>query len=240
VTHDNRILDIADRILTLEDGRLRSFTSGLVSNTGNLFQTFAQLSRKGELQRQIGTMSDSQFVQLLEQTTAQFSELLQTMDIANNEASEALFADVLTAISARLRQVLQADRATIYLVDTAAGQLHSWVAEHDGKPLHITLPIGVGIAGRVAATGKPANLPDAYADPDFHRETDLETGYRTRSVLCMPMFDRSGKLLAVTQLLNKQNGEPFTTGDQEKFESYTPTLSLILETCARLQAQTSR
>src|SRR5450432_1401010 len=49
VTHDNRIIDIADRIMTLEDGRITSFAEGLTANAGQVLQVFAQLQRKGNL-----------------------------------------------------------------------------------------------------------------------------------------------------------------------------------------------
>ena len=62
VTHDNRILDLADRVLTLEDGRITSFVAGLAANTGQLLAAFAKLQRKGDLVRHMGDMSGTQFL----------------------------------------------------------------------------------------------------------------------------------------------------------------------------------
>ncbi len=67
VTHDNRILDVADRILHLEDGRLVSFTDAVISNTQHMMSMLAQNQRKGDLVRQVRDMSSQEFSQLLQQ-----------------------------------------------------------------------------------------------------------------------------------------------------------------------------
>ncbi len=238
VTHDNRILDVADRILTLEDGQLTSFTSGLVSSTGNLFQAFSQLRQTGELQNQIEAMSDQQFAQFLEETTEQFRLLLETMDFANQGTTAELSADVLNVIAARLERVLRAGRATIYLVD-AAGVLRSWLPRDDHGVVQTSWPAGTGITGRVAASGKVANVADAGADPNFNPQIDQPPEYQTKSILCMPIPDRQGNVIAVAQLVNKQDGQPFTTEDQQTFGVFAQPLSLILETCARIHIEKS-
>jgi len=66
-------------------------------------------------------------------------------------------------------------------------------------------PIGTGIAGHVAKTGENLNIPDAYADPRFNRGVDKLTGYRTRTILCMPVRIRSS-LIGVVQMVNKRVG----------------------------------
>ena len=68
----------------------------------------------------------------------------------------------------------------------------------------IRLPLGKGIAGYVAATGDTINIPDAYLDPRFNPDYDRQTGYRTGSILCLPITTKSGKIIGVFQLLNKQ------------------------------------
>ena len=70
-----------------------------------------------------------------------------------------------------------------------------------------------GIAGQVARTGKPVRLRDAYADPAFHAEIDRRTGYRTRSLLCLPVQGPDGRIIAVAQLLNKRGAEEFGETD---------------------------
>jgi putative methionine-R-sulfoxide reductase with GAF domain len=240
VTHDNRILDIADRVLTLEDGRLSSFASGLTANTGQLLSAFAKLSRKGELSRYVTLLSDKQFLELLEQMTVEFEQFLRTVELNNQEATDALFSEMLEAVTLKLREVLRAERGTIFLVDRERGKLVSRIAHGEGdKPLQIELPITTGIAGRVATTGTTLNIADPYHHPDFNPEVDRQTGYRTRSILCMPILDRNKRILAVAQLLNKNHGEPFTTQDEQIFRESAEPIGLILESGLQLARQAS-
>ena len=246
VTHDNRILDVADRIVTLEDGRLTSFTAGMVANTGHMLAAFAQLSRKGELVRHVTRLSSNQFVEMLDQITTEFEQFLKVVDItsqeaAGSEAVGALFDQTLEAVTLKIRELLNADRGTIFMIDREEGKLRSRIAHtNDGKPLLIEIPIGTGIAGRVAHTGETQNIPDPYSHPDFNLAIDRETGYRTRSILCMPIFDRNKNVFAVAQLLNKNGGEPFTPDDETSFREFAIPLGLILESCLQMaRAQVS-
>jgi len=240
VTHDNRILDVADRILTLEDGRISSFTSGIVANTSHLLNAFAQLHRKGDLVRHVTNLSDRQFIEMLEHVTSEFELLLRTVDLGNQVAMEALIDQVLEAVTLKIKELLRADRATLYLVDREKEQLWSKIAHHVGdKPLEIQIPINSGIAGRVAVTGETLNIPDAYSHPDFNPGIDQESGYRTRSILSMPIYDRGKKVFAIAQLLNKDDGQPFNTEDEQKFREFAHPLGIILESCTRLTTRPS-
>jgi putative ABC transport system ATP-binding protein len=233
VTHDNRILDIADRILTLEDGRISSFASGISANAGHLLNAFAELQRKGDLVRHVVDLPPDKFVPMLEQITSEFDQLLRTLDLGNREAIEALLDQVLEAVTLKVRDLLRADRATLYLVDRAAGMLWSKIAHHAGeRPLEIRIPLTSGIAGRVAVGGEPLNVPDAYAHPDFNPQVDRETGYQTRSVLCLPIHDRRKQVFAVAQLLNRTDHQPFDAEDERKFRDFAAPLAVILESCS--------
>lgn len=235
VTHDNRILDIADRIMTLEDGRISSFTSGMAADTGNLLGAFAQMQRKGELVRHVSALSDQRFVELLEQVTSEFEQFLRTSEMARQEAIEALGDQVLEAATVRIRDMLNGDRATLYLYDAEQEVLRSKIAHTDRSvPLDIRISVHSGIAGRVALTAETMNIPDAYAHPDFNPALDKETGYRTRTMLCMPVYDRRKRVFAVAQLLNKKNGEPFTDADEARFQEFAHPLGILLESCSRL------
>ncbi|KAJ9591948.1 hypothetical protein L9F63_001550, partial [Diploptera punctata] len=84
-----------------------------------------------------------------------------------------------------------------------------------------------GIAGLVARTGKMVNIKDAYKDPRFNKEVDLQTGFITRSILCMPIMGRNG-VLGVVQLVNKQNAPCFTTTDEVLFKTFSMYCALAL------------
>jgi putative ABC transport system ATP-binding protein len=235
VTHDNRILDIADRIMTLEDGRISSFTSGVTANAGQLLGGLTQMQRKGELVRHVSSLSDRKFVEFLEQATSEFERFLRTVEVGSREAIGALGDQVLEAAAVRIRDMLGADRATLYIYDAAAGELRSRIAHTDGGgPLEIRISAQSGIAGHVALTGETLNIPDAYKSPYFNPELDKETGYRTRTILCMPIYDRRKQVFAVAQLLNKKDGQSFTSADEQKFREFAGQLGVLLESCVNL------
>ena len=120
---------------------------------------------------------------------------------------------LLELILDRITDALEADRATLYLLDETNDELVSRIALGDDVK-SIRLKIGSGIAGHVARTGKFLHANDAYKDPRFSPEWDMLTGYRTRSILAAPMKNHLGKTIGVVQVLNKKKGE-FTEGDAD-------------------------
>jgi HD-GYP domain-containing protein (c-di-GMP phosphodiesterase class II) len=111
-------------------------------------------------------------------------------------------------------EVMDADRTSVFLIDEGADELWSIVAEGMAED-EIRMPSDAGIAGHVATSGEIVNVTDAYADPHFNPEVDRRTGYRTRTVLAMPLKGREGRTLGVLQVLNKREG-PFTFDDEEQ------------------------
>jgi signal transduction histidine kinase len=120
---------------------------------------------------------------------------------------------LLELILDKITEALEADRATLYLLDEANDELVSRIA-HGADVRSIRLKIGHGIAGHVARTGKPLHVRDAYKDPRFSPEWDMLSGYRTHSILAAPMKNHLGKTIGVVQVLNKNNGE-FSDDDAE-------------------------
>jgi phosphoserine phosphatase RsbU/P len=107
--------------------------------------------------------------------------------------------------------VLQAERASVWLADEATRRLQLQVAD---DLTAVQIDWGTGLVGHCAATHAVVNVPDAYADPRFHREFDRISGFRTRSILAVPLLDRGGALVGVLQLLNRQGG-PFDGADEQ-------------------------
>jgi putative ABC transport system ATP-binding protein len=240
VTHDNRILDIADRIVTLEDGRLVSFAAGMTANTGHMLAAFAGLSRKGDLVRHVVHLAPDKFVEMLDQVTSEFQEFLGLVDVtteqaAGHQAAGALLDQMLEAVSLKICELLRADRGTVFVLEQETGWLRSRIAHTDGtEPLTIDIPIGSGIAGHVAKTGLTLNISDPYSHPRFRPEVDRRTGYLTRSILCMPVYDRSRNVIAVVQLLNKVGSQAFTQQDEVEFGRFAEPIGLIIETCVHM------
>ena len=124
-------------------------------------------------------------------------------------------------------QGVDADRGTLYLVDRDTGELWSKVLQ-GAEVVEIRLPAGKGIAGQVARTGEPVIIPDVYRHPWFNPEVDRRTGYRTRTMLCMPLKDRDGRTIGVLQLLNKREGG-FDREDQELLEALSAQAAVAVE-----------
>jgi putative methionine-R-sulfoxide reductase with GAF domain len=230
VTHDNRILDVADRIIHLEDGRLSTFTNAVAANTQHMMDILAQHNRKGELARMVKGMSVEEFGRTLEDATAECTQFLRVIDMSNTEAFESMLEQILESFTLKIGEILDADRVSLFLVDERRGELVSKVAQYEGeKPLDIRIPLTAGIAGRVAASGRAMNIPDAYAEPLFNRAVDQQTGYRTRTILCVPILDHHGRVFAVAQVLNKHGGAPFGADDEERFAEFANALGIVLE-----------
>lgn len=134
-----------------------------------------------------------------------------------------------------IREEIGCTRGTIYILNHEKGSLESLYA--DGiERRSIILNINLGIAGHVAVTGKPVNIPDAYADPRFDRRTDDLTGFRTKCILCVPVKNQVGEVLGVIQAINKRAGQ-FTEQDMEILCSISSIISISLENAILINEQ---
>ena len=113
---------------------------------------------------------------------------------------------LLELILKKITDLLDADRATLYLLDEQRKRLLSRIMIGD-EARAIELPVGEGIAGHVAKVGRTVRVKDAYRDKRFNREWDVVTGYRTRSILAAPMKNHVGRTIGVIQVLNKRADE---------------------------------
>lgn len=235
VTHDSRILDVADRILHLEDGRLTSFGDAVIARTRHMLGLFAEFNRKGELARRVRDMHPEEFAEVLEQVTREADQFLRLSELAGSEAFESMLDATLEAFTRKIGDLLDADRASLFLLDEARGELWSKAARGlRGEPVEIRVPRGVGIAGAVAESGQVVNLLDAHADPRFDPSADRRTGYRTRSLLCIPLRDAHGAVFAVAQALNKRSAPGFGAEDQKRFAAFMESLGVLLESWWRM------
>jgi signal transduction histidine kinase/putative methionine-R-sulfoxide reductase with GAF domain len=121
--------------------------------------------------------------------------------------------DLLELILSKLTELVEADRATLYLLDEAKKELVSRLVVGD-KVRSIRMKLGHGIPGMVAQTGKSIRIRDAYTDPQFERDWDVLTGYRTKSMLVAPLKNHLGRTIGVIQVLNKKCGQEFTSDDE--------------------------
>lgn len=108
--------------------------------------------------------------------------------------------------------LVQADRASLFIVDHETNELWTHTAQGSGI---IRLPIGSGIAGSVAQNGTTINIADAQRDERFNNENDKRSGYHTRSILCMPLINHHDSIVGVLQTLNKQDADNFNAYDED-------------------------
>ncbi|MGB3512806.1 MAG: GAF domain-containing protein [Microcoleaceae cyanobacterium] len=135
----------------------------------------------------------------------------------------------LRAVMDQARNLMQADRSTLFLLSKETNELWTKVATADRKKMmEIRIPANRGIAGYVASTGQTLNIPDAYIDPRFDPSTDQKTGYQTRNILCMPVYNAKGELIGVTQLINKHQGS-FTTSDEKFLLAFNAQAGIALQ-----------
>jgi adenylate cyclase len=190
-------------------------------------------SRSGTLTDRVRDLPVTQFMELLRQITDEFEHFLKAIELINTESLELMLEQLLEAFTLKIGQILQADRTTIFLVDREREQLWSKIAQaEDGEALELRVPLDSGIAGHVATTGEVLNIVDAYAHPLFNKEIDRETGYFTRNILCMPIFNtKKNQVVAVVQLLNKLGDAPFSAEDEQQFREFAESIGIILESC---------
>lgn len=136
----------------------------------------------------------------------------------------------LQSVMEQARDLMQADRSTLFLLSKESNELWTKVATTNSKnKVEIRIPANKGIAGYVASTGQTLNITDAYQDPRFDPTTDKRTGYQTRTILCMPVYSSSGDLIGVTQLINKKNQGTFTSTDEAFMAAFNRQAGIALE-----------
>jgi adenylate cyclase len=152
---------------------------------------------------------------------------LEFLDIVADITSEIDLGTLLRKVMSEATKMLQAERSTLFLNDEKSDELWSLVGEGIGAT-EIRFPNHLGIAGTVFTTGRSVNIPHAYADLRFNPAFDKQTGFFTRSILCTPVVNKDGKVIGVTQVLNKHGG-PFTDEDESRLRAFTAQVSISLE-----------
>ena len=185
--------------------------------------------RKGNRRAIIRRNEDKAREQALSERARKLHSLLELgqligLDLQLNE--------MLLQIAQKACEVMEADRCSLFLHDPNTDELWSTVAL-GMKEQMIRIPSGVGVAGYCFQTGEIINLEDAYTDPRFNKEVDAHTGYRTKSLLCMPLYNRVGLISGVIQLLNKKDGA-FNKEDETFLKTFGNHASIFIE-MAQLQ-----
>ena len=136
-------------------------------------------------------------------TRTTVSDLEPILAVASKLAAPFDLRTMLREVVEAAKQVLHAERGTVWLYDAAPDELVLEVATGVDP---IRVPAGKGLVGTCARSRELINVRDCYSDARFDPATDKRTGYRTRCMLTLPLVDHRGILVGVMQVLNKREG----------------------------------
>ena len=162
----------------------------------------------------------------LENLSQQARNLNLLIDSARSIMAEISLDALLDLIIQNVKSVMNADRATLFLVDREKRELFSRVAI--GSKEEIRIAFGAGIAGFVAQSRETVNIRDAYSDARFNSDNDQKSGYRTKSILCMPVYNSQQEIIGVIQVLNKVYTDHFTEKDEKLLSAYASLAGISL------------
>lgn len=243
---DARFSDATDR----QTGyRTRNMLCMPVMSNGDRVVAVAQLLNKvGDLAQPFSAEDEERFAQfapsigiLLESCQSFYLAARNQKGVAAllkaiSSMEQSLNLEVtLQSVMAAARELMQADRSTLWLLDEQQDELWSQVQNAEGTALvDLRMPANKGIVGHVAQTGETLNILDAYSDARFDVSADRKTGYKTRNILCMPVFNSSSKLIGVSQLINKRQGQ-FTPLDESFMRAFNTQAGIALENAQLFQ-----
>lgn len=153
--------------------------------------------------------------------------LIALLKVGRTIAVETNIDTLLTIIAQEINHALNADRCTVFLHDEEKNELWSKVAL-GLETQEIRFASNLGLAGHVFQSGETINIKNAYEDERFNKEIDLKTGYRTNTILCMPIYNLSHKIVGVFQVLNKKDGV-FTQKDEDLLVAIGSSAGIALE-----------
>jgi len=164
-------------------------------------------------------------------------KLLAVLRLSNRMSSERDLGTLLDLIAHEAARLVEADRATIFLLDRERNELWSRVAIGSDEILRFDSRLGV--AGTAVSTGNTVNVADVERDPRFHSGMDEDTGYQTRNLLAVPFKNHAGEITGVFEALNKEHGS-FDADDELLVSALASHAGIAIETVQLLEELESR
>jgi adenylate cyclase len=164
---------------------------------------------------------------LFEKVERQQREEAMLLEVSISIVSEIHLDPLLAKIMAAATALLDADRGTLFLYDATRNELFSRVAGGINSA-EIRFPADAGIAGECFSTGHVINIPDAYNDSRFNPDFDRQTGYRTTSMLCVPIVARGERKIGLMQILNRKGGT-FGSADERRLRAFSAQAAVAIE-----------
>ncbi len=164
---------------------------------------------------------------ILEEREKEREKEMDFLAVVTHLSSELDLSQLLDKIIPTITRMLNSDRSTLFINDKKTNELFTMIGQGLGK-VELRFPNHLGIAGTVFTTGDTINIPHAYADLRFNPSVDKQTGYFTRSMLCVPVKNKKGNVIGVTQVLNKKGGV-FTDEDEGRLAAFTSQIAIGIE-----------
>jgi len=147
--------------------------------------------------------------------------------IGQTITSELKMETLFNLVMEQTNQIMETERSTLFLYDAYAEELWSLVATGIKKN-EIRIKKDSGLAGWVFQNKKKLMINDTYQDSRFNLEVDRRTGFRTKNILCVPVFNRDGTCLGTLEVLNRREGN-FENEDAEFLESISDYVAIAVE-----------
>ncbi|MGH8551625.1 MAG: PP2C family protein-serine/threonine phosphatase [Methylococcales bacterium] len=157
-------------------------------------------------------------------TPPRIDDLLKILEISRHQAMTSNLQSLLAEIEAAASDILNCERATVFVYDSERSELYSCV---ESRAEFVHIPVDQGIAGASFQSGKLLNIRDAYRDPRFNSSVDRETGFKTRNLLVSPLTLSNNQILGVIEVLNKRRGE-FTGHDELLLQTFAAQSAISL------------
>lgn len=161
--------------------------------------------------------------------------LIALLKIGQAVSAQTDINELLKVIAEETKAAIQADRCSVFLYDKKNNELWSKVALGMDSQ-EIRFPANKGLAGHVVKTGETINIKDAYSDERFNKEIDLQTGYKTSTILCMPIKNLNQEIIGAFQVLNKLNGT-FNEEDEDLLIAIGSSAGIALENAQLFKKQ---
>ncbi|HEY9646067.1 MAG TPA: adenylate/guanylate cyclase domain-containing protein [Chroococcidiopsis sp.] len=229
-----------------------------LAEPGSPANSTALVRAKGSFSTFLAPLTQDSFRQVVTDVEEKLKVVNQTLSMLDMQGFDSILEEMLSSITFKTAELLNADRASIFLLDDEKDELYTIVAQGGGGgTLEIRIPADKGIAGEVATSKKGVNIPYDFFDDPRSAQAKIQyekTGYRTYTMLAMPLLDEKGDLVAVVQMMNKMvpNPDPshplaakvdpdgFKTSDEQLFEEFAPSIRLILESSRSFYVATQK
>ena len=179
-------------------------------------------------------MDETAFRGTLQELTQQSQHFLEATALASDEAYQSMLEQSLRVFTRRVGELLDAERASLFLVDRERQQLVLRVAQDMPEGDYVRFRWGLASPGgrRDRARSFASTMPTPIRVST--RPSTPRPGSARARMLCLPLQDRSGQVFAVTQLLNRRDGRPFDDNDTRRYQEFAASLSVLLESLVTL------